>query len=244
MTGAREPQASEPGGVGGTAEAPRVRDYVAWHSAYDDPTSALSARLREVQAQIAAYLDRSAPGAVRVLSVCAGEGRDLLGVLAGRDDRDRVTGVLVEIDEAICAVAEAEVARLGLAGRVTVRRADAGALSAYGGLQPADLLLLVGIMGNITAADIRRLIHVARRWCAPGATVLWTRGAQEPDLGPDIRRWFDEAGYERVAVAESVEGTAMRVGVERLVVDPAAPLPDEEGLRPAGAEGRIFTFYR
>ncbi|QQS01742.1 MAG: SAM-dependent methyltransferase [Austwickia sp.] len=213
---------------------------MAWHTEYDDPTSALSARLREVQAQIAAVLDRTAPAAVQVVSVCAGEGRDLLGVLAGRDDRERVTGALVEIDQAICAVAEAEIERLGCAGRIVVRRSDAGELTAYDGLRPADLLLLSGIMGNITARDIRRLIHVGRTLCAPGATVIWTRGAQEPDLGPDIRGWFDEAGFEQVALCEQVEGTVMRVGVERLVADPAAALPED--ARPE--EGRIFTFYR
>ena len=145
---------------GGTAQDPRLRDYVAWHTAYDDPSSALSARLREVQAQLTTYLEGTATAAVQVISVCAGEGRDILGVLAQRDDRERVTGALVEIDEAICAVADAEIVALGCAGRIIVRRADAGLLSAYEGLRPADLLLLSGIMGNITADDIRRLIHV------------------------------------------------------------------------------------
>lgn len=129
------------------------------------------------------YLEGTAPAAVQVISVCAGEGRDILGVLAQRDDRERVTGALVEIDEAICAVADAEIVALGCAGRIIVRRADAGLLSAYEGLRPADLLLLSGIMGNITADDIRRLIHVARTLCAPGATVLWTRGARSPTWG-------------------------------------------------------------
>lgn len=229
-----------PADNGGTPEHPRLRDYVAWHAAYDDPDSALSARLREVQTQVSAVLDETAPGALQVISVCAGEGRDLLGVLAGRDDRDRVTGALVEIDETICAVAQAEIDRLGCTDRIVVRRADAGLLSAYQGLRPADLLLLSGIMGNISAPDIRRLIHVGRTLCAPGAVVIWTRGAQAPDLGPDIRSWFDEAGFTSVALIEHVEGTAMRVGVERLRADPTAPLVSD--VRPDGE--RIFTFYR
>lgn len=225
---------------GGTPQEPRLRDYVAWHTAYDDPSSALSARLREVRSQIGGVLDRSAPGSVQVVSVCAGEGRDILGALADRNDRERVTGALLEIDEAICRVAEAQLDRLGCTGRIVVRCADAGLLSAYAGLRPADLLLLSGIMGNITPKDIRRLIHVARTLCAPGAIVIWTRGAQDPDLGPEIRAWFDEAGFEQVALRENVEGTAMRVGVERLRGDPAAPLAAD--ARPE--DDRIFTFYR
>lgn len=217
---------------GGTPEAPRLRDYVAWHDAYGDPSSSLSARLRQVQHQIAAWLDRT-PGAVRVLSSCAGQGHDILGVLEQRpDDRARVTGALLEIDPTNVVAARDWIARLGVA--VDVVEADAGTTSAYAGLVPADLVLLSGIMGNISAADIERLVHTSKQFCAPHATVLWTRGAQEPDLGPDIRRWFAEAGFDEVACDEWIEGTGMRVGVEQLA---AAPEPLVPG-RP------IFTFYR
>ena len=89
-------------------------------------------------------------------------------------------------------------------------------------------------MGNISAADIERLIHASRQLCTPGATVIWTRGAQEPDLGPDIRRWFSDAGFGELACEEWIEGTGMRVGVERLQVAPE-PLV---GGQP------IFTFFR
>lgn len=217
---------------GGTPEAPRLRDYVAWHDAYADPSSSLSARLRQVQREIAAWLDRT-PGPVRVLSSCAGQGHDLLGVLEDRPyDRERVSGALVELDATNAAAARDWIARLGV--DLVVVEVDAGTTSAYAGLVPADLVLLSGIMGNITAADIERLVHVSRQFCAPGATVLWTRGAQEPDLGPDIRRWFAKAGFEEVACQERIEGTGMRVGVERLVATP-------ELLRVGEP---IFTFYR
>lgn len=217
---------------GGTPDAPRLRDYVAWHDAYDDPSSSLSARLRQVQREIAAWLGRT-PGNVRVMSSCAGRGHDILGVLEERPyDRARVTGALIEVDPTNAAVARDWIARLGVAFDVV--EADAGTTDAYAGLVPADLVLLSGIMGNISASDIERLIHVSRQFCAPGATVLWTRGAQEPDLGPDIRRWFAEAGYTEVACQEWIEGTGMRVGVEHLDVDPEPLRPDQP----------IFTFYR
>ena len=217
---------------GGTPDSPRLRDYVAWHDAYGDPTSSLSARLRQVQTQISAWLDRT-PGPVRVLSSCAGQGHDILGVLEQRvEDRTRVTGALVERDPTNAAVSRDWIARLGVG--FTVVEADAGTTSAYAGLVPADLVLLSGIMGNISAADIERLVHTSRQFCAPNATVLWTRGAQDPDLGPDIRRWFADAGFAEVACDEWIEGTGMRVGVERLAAPP-------EPLRPGEP---IFTFYR
>jgi hypothetical protein len=217
---------------GGTPDAPRLRDYVAWHDAYDDPTSSLSARLRQVQHEIAAWLDRT-PGPIRILSSCAGQGHDILGVLEDRPyDRERVFGALIELDPKNAAAARDWIVRLGVDFEVV--EADAGTTSAYAGLVPADLLLLSGIMGNISASDIERLVHVSRQLCAPTATVLWTRGAQDPDLGPDIRRWFAEAGFDEVACEEWIEGTGMRVGVEQLTVDP----------EPLRLGEHIFTFYR
>ncbi len=214
-------------------EHPDLRDYVDWHAEYDDPESSLSVRLRHVQRAILDWLDRT-PGPVRVLSSCAGQGHDILGALERRGlaDRARVTGALVEIDPTNANIARSRIADLGLA--LTVVEADAGITDAYSGLVPADLVLLSGIMGNISAADIERLVAVSRQLCAPGATVIWTRGAQDPDLGPAIRIWFGEAGFEELACEEWIEGTGMRVGVNRLV---GAPEP----LRPGEP---IFTFYR
>ena len=71
----------------------QTRDYVQWHEAYDDPGSELSRRLRAVQGYLRARLDATS-GPIRVLSVCSGDGRDILGVLADRADRERVSGVL------------------------------------------------------------------------------------------------------------------------------------------------------
>ncbi len=211
-----------------------LRDYLAWHEAYDDPTSSLSRRLRRVQAEIDRYLDDTAPREVRVLSLCAGDGRDLLEVLADRDDRTRVTGTLVEILDPLADRARATIAGLGLADRIEVRQGDAGQSDTVVGAVPADLVVLSGLMGNISARDIRRLIQTAPEFCAPNATVLWTRGRMEPDLGPQIRAWFDEAGFSPVALFEDIEGSPMRLGVERLTTEPRP-------LRP----GRVlFTFLR
>jgi len=214
-------------------EHPDLRDYVTWHAAYDDPESSLSVRLLHVQRAILDWLRRTS-GPVRVLSVCAGQGHDIIGALeqCPPADRARVAGALVEIEPTNARIARERIAALGLA--LTVVEADAGTTDAYVGLVPGDLVLLSGIMGNISAADIERLVHVSRQLCAPGATVIWTRGAQDPDLGPDIRRWFRQAGFEELSCEEWIQGTGMRVGVNRLIA-PAEP------LRPGTA---IFTFYR
>ena len=55
-----------------------VRDYLTWHELYDDPGSSLPRRLALVREVLRAELD-ARPGPVRVVSLCAGDGRDILG---------------------------------------------------------------------------------------------------------------------------------------------------------------------
>jgi hypothetical protein len=64
------------------------RDWYAWHAQYDRPGTVLARRLAAIQDQIRAALDTAPPGPIRAISMCAGQGRDLLGVLVGHARRD------------------------------------------------------------------------------------------------------------------------------------------------------------
>jgi len=189
-------------------------------------------RLRHVQRAILEWLDRRP--ARFACSACAPAKPRHCGCAGGTQPKGSCPGdrALIELDPTNAAIARGRIARLDLA--LTVVEADAGTTDTYPGLVPADLVLLSGIMGNISAPDIERLVGVSRQFCAAGATVIWTRGAQDPDLGPDIRRWFDQAGFEELSCEEWIEGTGMRVGVNRLITPP-------QPLRPGEV---IFTFYR
>src|ERR1700735_4931606 len=81
------------------------RDWVDWHRDYDDPGSLLSRRGGRVQGHLRAELGRAPAGEVRLISLCAGQGRDVIGVLTGHPRRDDVRARLVELDE--CNVAPA-----------------------------------------------------------------------------------------------------------------------------------------
>jgi hypothetical protein len=78
-------------------------DWRAWHRQYDDPDSELSRRLEAVQAQIRAAIDRAPAGPVPVIKLCAGQGRDLLGVLADHPRSADVRARLVELDPELAA---------------------------------------------------------------------------------------------------------------------------------------------
>jgi len=190
-------------------------DWSQWHDSYAQPGSSLSKRLAAVQAQIERHLDSTAPNPVRVVSACAGDGRDLLGVLATRPDADRVAALLVEYDEGLAAQA-ADTARQ-LAADVEVRQADAARSDVYKHSVPADLVLLCGIFGNLSDADVQATIGASPQLCAPGAEVIWTRHRNHPDLTPLIRQWFAAAGFEEVAfIAPDADswsvGSAARIG--------------------------------
>jgi hypothetical protein len=175
-----------------------VKDWVAWHAAYDEPSSALSARLRRVRSHLSDAIDRAPQGRVRVVSLCAGQGHDVIGVLPDHPRRDDVRAVLVESDAQNVGLARQAAADHGLSG-VEVRQADAGLVADFADMLPADVLLLCGIFGNISDRDIRRTVHAAPALCRAGATVIWTRHRRPPDLTPQIRAWFAETGFEEIA---------------------------------------------
>jgi hypothetical protein len=203
-----------------------VKDWADWHAAYDDPSSPLAARLERVQAHLRRALDEAPAGPVRLVSLCAGQGRDVIGVLPGHARRRDVSAVLIESDERNVAAARQRAAEAGLP-EVQVRQADASRVSQFADVLPADVLLLCGIFGNISARDIQRTVAAAPALCSNGATVIWTRHRRAPDLTPDVRAWFGASGFDEVAFEAIETSTLVGVGVNRLRQAPAAGLPDE-----------------
>jgi hypothetical protein len=205
-------------------------DWQEWHAPYDEPGSPLERRLRVVQRHVAAWLDATAPRPVRVLSLCAGQGRDLIEVLAGRADARRVRACLVELDAGNAAAASAAMRAAGLDG-VDVRQADAGLPASYQDASPAGLVLACGIFGNVADADVHRTVEALPALCAPRGTVIWTRHRRPPDRTSAIRRWFAAAGFEEQAF-DAPADVHWAVGVHRLAAaHPPSPVPR-----------RLFTF--
>jgi len=199
-----------------------TRDWHEWHTAYDRPDSPLARRLAVVQQGIGAAIDAAPPGPIRIVSMCAGEGRDLLGGLADHPRRDDVRGRLVELDPQLAARA-----RSNAPAGIEVLCADAGVSSAYAGAVPADLVLVCGVFGNITDPDMMRTIDLLPTLCAPGATVIWTRHRRPPDATPSVRQRFAANGFSEVGF-HAPAGTLYAVGVHRLTTP---PLPFTDGVR-------------
>jgi len=197
-------------------------DWERWHDGYDED-SPLARRLVVVQERIRELLDRAPAGPIRVVSICAGQGRDLLPVLAAHPRREDVCARLVELDPR-------NVASMPPTPNVEVVRGDAALLSVYEGAVPAEIVIACGVFGNIADEDVRRTVEHLPMLCAPGGSVIWTRGPREPDLRPAIRGWFADHGFEEEFFL--VEPDAFGVGVHRFTGEP----------QPLDPAVKLFTF--
>ena len=223
VSGSRVP-GDGPGFWQGVRMAPHDSHWQHWHEQYAEEDNSLTRRLSIVRCHIATWLERSAAADERrVLSLCAGDGRDVLSVLADRRPRS-VSAVLVELDAGLARSARqrADDARLRA---VEVRNADAGEAVASAGAVPADLVMLCGIFGNVNDDDVHRTVAAVPQLAASGATVIWTRSRRAPDLTPRIREWFADVGCEEVAFNAPAD-EIFSVGVHRFTKDPE---PLDEG---------------
>jgi hypothetical protein len=204
-------------------------DWVEWHAGYDDDGSRLAHRLRIVQGLVRTALDALSAGPATAISMCAGQGRDLIEVLADHPRRADVRARLVELDPRNASAAHAAARAAGLDG-VEIVEGDAGLVDEYAGFVPADLVLACGVFGNLTDADVERTVAACAALCRAGGTVVWTRHRGSPDRVPATCSWFERHGFERLFLTAPELGFG--VGAHRLTREPS-PVP---------AGMRMFTF--
>ena len=207
-----------------------MSEWVDWHRAYDDPGSPQARRLATVQRLVAAAIDRAPAGEIGIISMCAGDGRDLIGALRAHPRRHDVRARLVEIDPDLVARGR-EAARREQLEWVSFVIGDASTTTAYEGAVPADVVLVCGVFGNVSDEDVHNTVIHLPELCAEAATVIWTRGRFHPDLTPAIRSWFSNQGFEELEFA-TLPGTTAAVGAHRLTASPFALVPG----------CRLFTF--
>lgn len=205
-----------------------MSEWVEWHKGYR-AGSPLAKRLAVVQDLIRTALDGCAPGVIRIISMCAGDGRDLLGVLEDHPRRGDVLARLVELDPELAARGRERAS--GISPYIEVVTGDASTTSAYAGFVPANIVLVCGVFGNVTDEDIEWTVDHLPTLCAPGATIIWTRGTFKPDITPVVRAWFQASGFEELAFV-AIPDTTAGVGAARLTAPPRAFEPDV----------RLFTF--
>jgi ubiquinone/menaquinone biosynthesis C-methylase UbiE len=225
-------------GADGGADSAVASHWVRWHAPYENPASTLSLRLATVQSMVRAALDEipgpdTHPEPIRMVSLCAGQGRDVIDVVATHPRGPEVSALLVELDPALVAFARdrAAAAGPGVAERIRIVEGDASQTHWYAGDLPADIVLVCGVFGNISPADITRTIQAMRGFCVRGGHVVWTRHRRQPDLTPTIRADFAAAGFTELGF-EAPEATVMAVGHHRL----------DEATAPFDPDQQLFDF--
>jgi hypothetical protein len=151
-------------------------NWYEWHKAYVESKS-LRQRLERVRAHIADALDAMPTGAVRVVSVCAGDGRDLISVLRDHPRGRDVTATLLELDPRLVDDGRDLARASGVEGNVEFLQTDATQPDVYVGRIPCDLLMTCGVFGNIVPETTASLVALASAACTNGGRLIWTRNA-------------------------------------------------------------------
>jgi hypothetical protein len=199
-------------------------DWVQFLNGYD-AWPPLQSRLQIVREQLTDALSGCSPGSIRLISLCAGDGRDVIGTMPDHPRRDDTTATLIENNAELVARGQAAIAHLGLSAHIRFVCADATLSDTYVTIVPAEVVVLAGVLGNVQPAAEPQLIDGLRGLCSPGGSVIWTRGVGNADgqqAAERIRRYLAAAGFrERVLTNTKphsfVVGTHVFEGTPRLL---------------------------
>ncbi len=205
------------------------KDWLEWHDLYNTEAK-LQQRLEIVREYISYSLDASPLGIIRVVSVCAGDGRDLLGTLENHPRAKDVHARLVELNPQLVERGRATIESLGLAKQIEFINGDATNSANYAGAVPADIVIVCGVFGNLAdEAELNRLLRNLSFLSKQGAFVLWTRGHSNGiPYSETVRKFLRAAGFEEVNFKLTATGN-MGVGIHRYIGENIAA-PKEQQL--------------
>lgn len=204
-------------------------NWYEWHDLYNSDAR-LQQRLQIVREYIRSAIDASPPGIIRVVSACAGDGRDLLGTLDSHPRKSDVYGRLVELNPELAQQGRDKIESAGLSQQLEFVNGDATNSSSYIGAVPADIIIVCGIFGNLAdEAELKRLIENLSKLAKKGSFAIWTRGHTDGIAHSEtVRKVFREAEFEEVNFQLTLTGD-MGVGIHRYLGE-RLPLPQNQQL--------------
>jgi hypothetical protein len=188
--------------------------------------------MRTVRKHVASVVKACPPGPVTVVSICAGQGRELIGALENHPRREDVRGRLVELDADNAAFAQQWAKRAHL-DALEVVNGDASVSDAYAGLPRADLVVVSGLFGHVDDNDRLSTIAFLRQLLRSGGSVVWTSFLRDNGPVEKLRRFFVEQSFDEIE-------TEFLPGEEyRFTVTLSRHAGSEEPLQP---DTKLFTF--
>jgi hypothetical protein len=191
-------------------------------------------RLQAVQEHLCSNLNEAPAGALRLISICAGDGRDLIGVLRTHERRTDVSAWLIELDCESVAAGMQQTKAAGLENSVHFINGDATNYATYQGIGPADIVLACGVWGHVLAHERVSFATALAALCKAGGSVTWTRGVSNGTSRlHEIELIFARAVWEQVRTSVTADKkwavVTHRYGGSQVKLPPA---------------GRIFNFHR
>jgi hypothetical protein len=211
----------------------RSRSWTGW------PTEAYAhkryqQRLQAVQEHLRSTLNNLPAGPLSLISLCAGDGRDVIGVLRTHERRREVSAWLVELDRQSVAAGIEETSIANLHDAVQFINGDATDYATYQGIAPADVVLACGVWGHVPAQERASLVGALAGLCKPRGIVIWTRGVSAGITRlNEIKMLFARTRWESVHTSITSD-KKWAVATYRNCGPPIA-LPEA---------GRIFNFQR
>jgi SAM-dependent methyltransferase len=191
-------------------------------------------RLVAVESHLTESLDKAAPGPVRIISLCAGDGRDVVEVLRSHKRKDDVVAWLVELSRQSVALGVERAAQAGLGKNVKFLCGDATDFESYQRLAPADIVLACGVWGHVPASERATLARGLATLCKPGGDLIWTRGVlRGMSCFEQIQSLFGAPAWQRQRVSFTPDAS-WGIATARYCGPPLA-LPKS---------GRLFHFRR
>jgi hypothetical protein len=181
------------------------KDWVRFHDLYAT-WPPLQSRLRIVREQVAAAIAAAPAGPIRMLSLCAGDGRDLLGVLTDHPRSADVHACLVESNADLVARGDATLSQLDLPATVRFLHADATRADTYLAIAPADIVIAAGVFGNLPHESSARLVRSLRSLCKTGGAVIWThktRDRADEYIVALLLQFFRDGGFRQQKLART-----------------------------------------
>ncbi|MBD2435390.1 class I SAM-dependent methyltransferase family protein [Nostoc sp. FACHB-110] len=204
------------------------KDWYEWHDLYKTEPR-LQQRLEIVREFITYSLNSSPDGAIRIVSLCAGDGRDLLGTLENHPRAKDVSARLVELNPQLVERGRATIESLGLAQQIEFINGDAAIASNYVGAVPADIVIVCGVFGNLSEAELNRLLDNLSFLSKPGAFIIWTRGHSNGiPYSDNVRKILHLTDFEEVNFKLTATGD-MGIGIHQYVGE-TLPQPKEQQL--------------
>jgi hypothetical protein len=157
-----------------------------------------------VQAHLTECLEMAPRGPLRIVSMCAGDGRDVIGVLRSHPRRTEVTAWLVELDRESVAAGLRLASGAGLGKSVNFLHQDATAYETYLEIAPSDILLVCGVWGHVPVHERSPLVRAVTCFCSPGGTVIWTCGTKKGGTRlQEIQSLFTGSSWEIVRLSST-----------------------------------------